>query len=72
MYLDTSRAIWEPSGQVIRYQGTLVDVTERREMERQLRHKKNFSPRLLESLLPELILVIDTEGTALSVHIHAI
>jgi hypothetical protein len=40
VYLDTSRAIWEPSGQVIRYQGTLVD--ERREMERQLRRQEEL------------------------------
>lgn len=60
MCLDTWRAIWEPSGQVIRYQGTLVIVIECREMDNQLRQQKEFSRRLLDSL-PDLIVVIDTE-----------
>lgn len=61
MYLDTSRAIWEPSGQVIRYQGTLVD--ERREMERQLRRQEElFTAFAGESDARPFILVIDTEG----------
>lgn len=58
--LDTSRAVWDPAGQVIRYQGTLVDVTERREMERQLRQQEEFQRHLLENF-PDLILVIDPE-----------
>src|SRR5690349_6083062 len=37
MFLDTSRAVWDDSGKIIRYQGTLVDVTERVEMEKELR-----------------------------------
>jgi PAS domain S-box-containing protein len=60
IFMDTSRAVWDPAGQVIRYQGTLVDVTERREMERQLREQEEFQRHLLESF-PDLILVIDTE-----------
>lgn len=60
VFLDTSRAVWDPAGQVIRYQGTLVDVTERRHMEQQLREQEEFQRHLLESF-PDLILVIDTE-----------
>jgi PAS domain S-box-containing protein len=60
IFVDSSRAIWDPAGQVIRYQGTLVDVSERREMERQLRQQEEFQRHLLESF-PDLILVIDTE-----------
>lgn len=60
VFLDTSRAVWDPAGQVIRYQGTLVDVTERRHMERQLREQEEFQRHLLDSF-PDLILVIDTE-----------
>ena len=60
VFLDTSRAVWDPTGQVIRYQGTLVDVTERRHMEQQLREQEEFQRHLLESF-PDLILVIDTE-----------
>jgi PAS domain S-box-containing protein len=58
--LDTSRAVWDPSGRVIRYQGTLVDVTEQRQMEKQLRQQEEFQRHLLESF-PDLILVIDPE-----------
>ncbi|HVO59731.1 MAG TPA: PAS domain S-box protein [Terriglobales bacterium] len=59
VFLDTSRAVWDPAGQVIRYQGTLVDISERRQMERQLREQEEFQRHLLESF-PDLILVIDT------------
>jgi PAS domain S-box-containing protein len=56
--LDSSRAIWDGSGQVIRYQGTLVDISEQRAVERQLREQEEFQRNLLESF-PDLILVID-------------
>jgi PAS domain S-box-containing protein len=58
--LDASRAVWDPTGNVIRYQGTLVDVTERRQMESQLRQQEEFQRHLLESF-PDLILVLDTD-----------
>jgi PAS domain S-box-containing protein len=58
--LDTSRVVWDPAGQIIRYQGTLVDVTEQRAMEKQLRQQEEFQRNLLESF-PDLILVIDPE-----------
>lgn len=60
VFLDTSRAVWDPAGKIIRYQGTLVDITERRQMERQLREQEEFQRHLLESF-PDLILVIDTD-----------
>ena len=58
--LDTSRAVWDADGKIIRYQGTLTDVTERRRMEAQLRQQEQFRQRMLESF-PDLILVIDQE-----------
>jgi PAS domain S-box-containing protein len=58
--LDTSRAVWDADGKIIRYQGTLTDVTERRRMEGQLRQQEQFRQRMLESF-PDLILVIDHE-----------
>ena len=58
MFLDTSRAVWDDSGKIIRYQGTLVDITERLEMEKELRRQEEFQRYLLESF-PDLILVID-------------
>jgi PAS domain S-box-containing protein len=60
MFFDTSRAVWDTSGNIIRYQGTLVDITDRRRMERQLMQQEEFRRRLLESF-PDLILVFDLE-----------
>jgi two-component system NtrC family sensor kinase len=60
MFLDSSRAVWDASGNIIRYQGTLVDITERRKMERQLALQEEFRRRLLESF-PDLILVVDLD-----------
>ena len=60
VFLDSSRAAWDTSGNIVRYQGTLVDITERRKMERQLAQQEEFRGRLLESF-PDLILVVDLE-----------
>jgi PAS domain S-box-containing protein len=60
IFLDSSRAVWDTSGNIIRYQGTLVDITEKRSMERQLAQQEEFRSRLLESF-PDLILVVDLE-----------
>jgi len=61
IFLDTSRAVWDAGGKIVRYQGTLVDVTESREMEKALRRQEEFQRYLLESF-PDLILVIDLNG----------
>ena len=58
IFLDSSRAVWDTSGNIIRYQGTLVDITEKRKMEGQLAQQEEFRSRLLESF-PDLILVVD-------------
>lgn len=58
VFLDSSRAVWDSTGNIIRYQGTLVDITEKRTMERQLAQQEEFRRRLLESF-PDLILVFD-------------
>ncbi len=60
VFLESSRAVWDASGRLIRYQGTLVDITERRKLERQLLQQEEFRRRLLESF-PDLILVVDLE-----------
>src|SRR2546430_10441715 len=62
IFQDTSRAIRDPTGEIIRYQGTLVDITERRKMERTLRRQEEFQRHLFESF-PDLILVIDLNET---------
>lgn len=60
IFQDSSRAVWDTSGNIIRYQGTLVDITEKRHMERQLAQQEEFRSRLLESF-PDLILVVDLD-----------
>jgi PAS domain S-box-containing protein len=60
VFLESSRAVWDASGKLIRYQGTLIDVTERRKLERQLLQQEEFRRHLLESF-PDLILVVDLE-----------
>jgi PAS domain S-box-containing protein len=58
--LDTSTGVIE-AGRVVRYQGTLVDVTEKRALEHKLRRQEEFQRHLLESF-PDLILVLDLKG----------
>jgi PAS domain S-box-containing protein len=60
VFLESSRAVWDAAGKLIRYQGTLVDVTQRRKLERQLLQQEEFRRRLLESF-PDLIVVVDLE-----------
>ena len=60
VFLESSRAVWDTSGNIIRYQGTLVDITEKRNMEWELAQQEEFRRRLLESF-PDLILVVDLE-----------
>ena len=60
VFLESSRAVWDASGKLIRFQGTLVDVTERRKLERQLLQQEEFRRCLLESF-PDLILVVDLQ-----------
>lgn len=70
-FLDTSGGVFDPTGKIIRYQGTLMDITERRAMEKALRQQEEFQRYLLESF-PDLILVIDLEGrySFVSARIH--
>ncbi len=58
--VDTSNGVME-EGRVVRYQGTLVDVTEKRALEHKLRRQEEFRRHLLESF-PDLILVLDLHG----------
>lgn len=58
---DTSTGVVD-AGKIVRYQGILVDVTEKRAMERKLRRQEDFRRHLLESF-PDLILVLDMKGT---------
>jgi PAS domain S-box-containing protein len=58
--LNTATAVRDTSGKVIRYQGALVDITERRNIEKRLHKQQEFAHRLVESF-PDLIFVIDLE-----------
>src|SRR5208282_4276002 len=58
--VDTSSGVLE-SGRIVRYHGTLVDVTDKRALEHQLRRQEEFRRHLLESF-PDLILVLDLHG----------
>jgi len=57
--LNSAVAVRDHSGKVARYQGALVDITERREMEHQLHQQQEFARRLVDNF-PDLILVLDT------------
>src|SRR5467141_1990601 len=59
--LNTAAAVRDNTGRVVRYQGALMDITERREMERRLHQQQEFARRLVDSF-PDLILVLDTEA----------
>jgi PAS domain S-box-containing protein len=59
--LNTAAAVRDPSGKVVRYQGALMDITERREIERRLHKQQEFAHRLVDSF-PDLILVLDTQA----------
>ena len=58
--LNTASAVRDASGRVIRFQGALVDITERRAIEKQLHQQQEFARRLVDSF-PDLIFVVDTE-----------
>ena len=59
--MHTTAAILDPAGKFVRYQGTFVDVTEQREMERRLHREQEFAGRLMESF-PDLVIALDTEA----------
>jgi PAS domain S-box-containing protein len=59
--LNTATAVRDTAGRVIRYQGSLMDITARREMERQLHKEQEFARRLVDSF-PDLILVADSNS----------
>lgn len=53
-------AICDPGGRLVRFQGTIVDVTDRVEIEKQLYREQEFTRRLIECF-PDLIAVVDLE-----------
>ena len=59
--LHTTAVIHDPSGKFVRYQGTFLDITEQREMERRLHREQEFARRLMDSF-PDLVVALDTES----------
>lgn len=59
--LSSGFAIRDAFGKVVRMQGTLVDITDRLEMEKRLHKEEEFVRRLVASF-PDLIVVVDREG----------
>jgi PAS domain S-box-containing protein len=59
--LDTATLVRDGAGRPVRYQGILVDISARLEMERSLHEQQEFARRLVESF-PDLIVVLNREG----------
>src|SRR5215470_16571693 len=59
--LNTAAAVRDNTGKIVRYQGALMDVTARREIERSLHKQQEFARRLVDSF-PDVIFVLDTQG----------
>src|SRR5216684_2860890 len=59
--LNTAGAVRDTSGGVVRYHGAVMDITERRQMERRLYQQQEFARRLVVSF-PDLILVLNASG----------
>ncbi len=59
--LHTSTVIRDSSGKFVRYQGTFVDITEQREMERRLHREQEFARHLMDSF-PDIVVALDAEA----------
>jgi PAS domain S-box-containing protein len=59
--LHTAATVRDSAGTVIRYQGAVMDITTRREMEHRLHQQQEFARRLVDSF-PDLILVLDASS----------
>ena len=59
--LHASALIRDTAGRVRRCQGTLVDISERRQIETRLQREQEFARRLVESF-PDLVVALDREG----------
>ena len=59
--LHTTSIVRDSSGKFVQYQGTFLDVTGQREMERQLQREQEFARRLIDSF-PDVVVTIDNEA----------
>lgn len=58
--LNTATVMRDSAGKVARYHGAVVDITERRAIERKLHKEQEFARRLVDSF-PDLIFVVNAE-----------
>jgi two-component system NtrC family sensor kinase len=58
--LNTASAVRDTGGKIVRYQGALADITERRAIEKRLYQQQEFARRLVDSF-PDLIFVVDID-----------
>lgn len=59
--MNSAAAVRDTSGKVVRYQGAVMDITVRREMEHRLHQQQEFARRLVDNF-PDLILVLDADS----------
>ena len=59
--MNSAAAVRDTGGKVVRYQGAVMDITERREMEHRLHQQQEFARRLVDNF-PDLILVLDADS----------
>jgi PAS domain S-box-containing protein len=59
--LHASAVIRDGAGRIRRRQGTLVDLTEQRQIETRLQREQEFARRLVESF-PDLVIALDRQG----------
>ncbi len=59
--LASGFAIRDATGEIVRIQGTLIDISERLEIERRLRQEQEFVRRLIANF-PDVIAVLDRNG----------
>lgn len=59
--LSSAVSIRDAKGEIVRFQGSLVDITEREQMQKRLREEQEFVRRLV-ACFPDIITVLDTVG----------
>jgi PAS domain S-box-containing protein len=67
--LTSGSATRDASGRAVRLQGTLIDITQRREMEKRLEEEQSFTRRLVAGF-PDLVAVLDREGKFIYISDH--
>jgi PAS domain S-box-containing protein len=67
--LTSGSAMRDASGRAVRLQGTLIDITQRREMEKRLEEEQSFTRRLVAGF-PDLVAVLDREGKFIYISDH--